>query len=96
MSREAISPITIAIILVLLAALSGGIAYWWMARAPQGGTPDGAVANVSDEAPSEASPSAPVEATEPRARPDLPPLSASDGVLREWVGKLSKHPELAR
>jgi hypothetical protein len=96
MSREAISPVTIAIVLVLLAALSGGIAYWWMGKAPTPDTPEAPAPGTETEPSAVPPPSAPVEATEPAERPTPPPLAASDPVLRDWVGRLSKHPALAR
>ena len=96
MSREGISPVTISVVLVLLAALSGGIAYWWMGKTPTGDDTVAPVVDDGEESGTAPVASAPVEATEPRERPTLPSLANSDPVLRDWVGRLSKHPSLAQ
>lgn len=95
MSREGISPIVIATVLVVLAILSGGIAYWWMGQAPDGSTPDLVGSTEPGPLAGSEAPAA-IEATEPPPKPEIPPLDASDRVLREWVQGLSSHPRLAR
>jgi hypothetical protein len=73
-------------IAAIIAAI-GGLYFWWLTRQPSipsSPTPT----NATDVA---------VGTNRPSPQPvDLPPLDASDALVREFVSLLSKHPQLAR
>jgi hypothetical protein len=75
--------------LVLLVVI-GGVAAWWFLRRPDAppAATRGAASAPAVEPPA-AAPPAPVERTI-----ELPPLDASDTVLRQLVGRLSSNPQL--
>ncbi|MEM8995585.1 MAG: DUF3014 domain-containing protein [Acidobacteriota bacterium] len=91
--REGVSPLLVALLLLGVIGLSVLGWWWFMGRAPQDDPADRPAAGPATTPPS----SAPaVAATEPPPRPELPPLDASDAVLRPLVNTLSDHPQLAK
>jgi hypothetical protein len=77
---------------LVLGLLIGGAAWLWL-RSGDAPDPD----RVAGEPPPAGAVPAPTE-TEPEPEPpplDLPPLSASDALVRDMVGRLSAHPRLA-
>lgn len=68
-------------------AASGGLYFWWLTRQPAiPSTPP--PTNATDVA---------VGTNRPSPQPiELPPLDASDALVRQFVATLSRHPQLAR
>lgn len=75
-------------LVALLGILAGGaLTFWWMSRA-QPGTATPAPTTATEVA---------VASKRPKRQPiNLPALDASDGMLRELVAALSRHPTLSR
>ncbi|MCG8456506.1 MAG: DUF3014 domain-containing protein, partial [Holophagales bacterium] len=94
MSREGLSPVWIAAVILVVLVASGFAVYWWMGRTPADPPLPETGAESGAEAPEPTA--GPVEVTEPRERPPLPPLDSSDDLLRGWVAELSNHPRLVR
>ncbi len=89
-SREAISPVWIALALVALGAASFGVWRLFMQRAPGiEVVPQVVPANSAND-------SGAIATTEPPPRAVLPPLDDSDSKVREWAATLSEHPQIAR
>ena len=76
------------VVLAAAAVVAGSaLAWWWLSRAQPIASPPAATA-TTDVA---------VDSNRPKRQPiDLPPLDASDDVLRRLVSGLSAHPLLAR
>ena len=74
-------------VLVALALIAAGILWYRRAAEPAATTPTAETRPVDDGA------TAPVGAAVPPL--DLPPLDATDSIVRELVGKLSSHPRVA-
>lgn len=70
-----------------IAAVGGGLYFWWITRMP---------AHPASPAPTAATDVAVGSSRPPRQPIELPALSASDALVRELVATLSKHPQLAR
>jgi hypothetical protein len=74
-----------------MAAVVGGLAWWWFVyRTPEAPTGPAEVASPSVPSADAVAPS-----TGPPEPLDLPTLSESDGIVREVVGVLSRHPRWA-
>ncbi|MEM1183055.1 MAG: DUF3014 domain-containing protein [Acidobacteriota bacterium] len=90
--REGLSPTLVALAILGLLGLSAFLWWWFMGRAPEGDVADRPttrpVASTPTTAPT-------VAATEPPPKPDLPPLDASDAMIRPLVAALSDNPQLA-
>jgi len=68
-------------------AVGGGLYLWWLTRMP---------ATPAAPAPTTATDVAVGTTRPPRQPLELPALSASDALVRELIGTLSRHPQLAR
>lgn len=76
------------IVVVAVAAIAGGL-WWWSVREPAG---EPAPGGLTDQPTLEVEPRSPGE-PEPS---ELPELEESDGIIRQLVGRLSAHPQLAQ
>lgn len=82
------SPIRWIVLGAAAVVVGGTLAFWWLSRA-QPGTATPASTNATDVAVSNRN----------RPKPqllDLPPLDASDTLLRKFVSALSQHPQLTK
>ena len=92
--REGVSPLIVAAVFLVLALLTAAAWWWFMGRAPSdSGEARRATSPLAAPAPP---PPAAVAATEPPPKIDLPPLDASDTVVRSLLGTLTDHPQLAK
>ncbi|MEM1205142.1 MAG: DUF3014 domain-containing protein [Acidobacteriota bacterium] len=90
-SREALSPLWIAVLIIALIGLSVLAFRWFTAEPP---APMPAEQRVPANSANDPVPGAGA-ADERRRRPEMPPLDASDAVVRELASTLTEHPKLA-